>query len=98
MMSLEMQLEAKEKELVTLQRQFDDFLDSSKEMEAELEKSLNDLQSKYDELLRKKSVTDDKLNQFQEKNGQLSRDNSKLSAELVKVRFGHRNCSYLAIQ
>lgn len=74
----EEKLNAKIKELENLQQQFDDFVESSKEVESELEIALKESNVKYDTLQKKYNALDEKFDQS-------SKKAANMSAEYVKV-------------
>lgn len=85
-MSLEEQLHQKNEAYHALQQQYDEFVDSSKEIETELENEVKSLNDKYNDLLRKWTQSEDKIKQLNDKSQQLVTENVKLSSEVSKLR------------
>lgn len=62
-----------------LKLEYDDFVDSSKEIENELEIALNEKDSKINDLLKKLNQNEDKLQSSQLKYSQVTQDTVKVN-------------------
>lgn len=82
-----MSLKDKQIELEALQKSYDDFVESSKDFEGELEQELKDAADKLSDVTLKKSQSDAKLSGVQEKVIQLSKELQQTQNELGKVRI-----------
>ena len=82
--ALKVQLFEKDKTLSIVQKAFDDYMDSSKELEMELEASLEQEHTKFNDLMAKKIILEEKLNELQEKNLKYAKENTRLEAEVVR--------------
>jgi hypothetical protein len=90
-------IKAKEAELEQLKNSFDEYVESSKDLENELEDALKDANAKIAKLEAEKASVESKLLQTQEKNVNLSRENIRLEetsrtlrAELDKFETAKR--------
>jgi chromosome segregation ATPase len=86
-MSVNDTLKEKQNELEALQKAYDDFIESSKEFEGELEQELKDAADKLTDVTLKKSQADTKLLGVQEKVTQLSKELQQTQNELVKAKI-----------
>ena len=74
--------------LVALQQEFSAFMESSKELEFELQEELGHTESKLDEVTKKKSLAEDKVNalQIQLQEAWKGRDVTQAELTLTKTR------------
>ena len=79
-------LKLKQKELDCLQQSFDDYVESSKEFEGELELALKSTEDKLTDVTNKKVQTDSKLMVAQEKLTQLSKELQHVQNDLGNAR------------
>lgn len=86
MASLEDALKQKTAECEAIQRSFDDYVESSKELETELEAALSEAEGKIVSLNKKKAAADDKIKELTDKNAQLAKDYNKCFAELSQLK------------
>ncbi len=85
-MGVEDELKQKLEELASLQQSFDEFVESSKELESELEHELQEAQKRFHELEKKHSDVESKYRQLHESWNQLSKENKAVQAEVQKLR------------
>eukprot|EP01031_Cornospumella_fuschlensis_P039281 gene39281-47809_t len=85
-MSLEEALRLKTEELEALQQSFDEFVESSRELEAEYEKSLKDGEKELQESKRKVSSLEEKVKQVGGENAILKKENSVLQNDLASLK------------
>lgn len=86
MTSLEEALAAKTLELETLQRSFDEYLESSKDLESELEKSLADAEAKLATSENKRRSAEEKLKALQDQCSYYEKASNSTNDELAKLR------------
>ena len=86
MASLEELLKQKTAECETIQRSFDDYVESSKELETELEAALSEAEAKIVSLNKKKAAADDTIKELTDKNTQLTKDYNKCFSELTQLK------------
>jgi chaperonin cofactor prefoldin len=86
MASLEEALAAKTLELETLQRSFDEYLESSKDLESELEKSLADAEAKLATSENKRRTAEEKLKALQDQCSYYEKASNSTNDELAKLR------------
>jgi chromosome segregation ATPase len=80
-------LKDKQNELEALQKAYDDFVESSKEFEGELEQELKDAADKLSDVTLKKTQADTKLSGVQEKVIQLSKELQLIQNELMNAKI-----------
>lgn len=85
-MGIEEELQSKIEELAVLQQSYDEFVESSKELEAELEHQLQEAQHKIDEIEKKQNDTESKYRLLQENWNQLSKENKTIQNEIQKLK------------
>lgn len=86
MTSLEEALAAKTLELETLQRSFDEYLESSKDLESELEKSLADAEAKLAASENKRRSAEEKLKALQDQCSYYEKSSNSTNDELTRLR------------
>ena len=77
---MEEQIKAKQRELNELQSQFDDFMESSKELELEMQQALTQTENKLNDMTKRKSI-------LEEKNSGLQAQLSDISKQLGSVQL-----------
>jgi chromosome segregation ATPase len=80
-------LKDKQNELEALQKAYDDFVESSKEFEGELEQELKDAADKLSDVTLKKTQADTKLSGVQERVIQLSKELQLIQNELMNAKI-----------
>ena len=81
----------------SLKVEYDEFCESSREIEMELEKSLKEAEAKNTDLMKKCKLAEDRLQQHQLKSTQLTSDNVKVggiwhSSLICPVSLYHNSC------
>ena len=79
-------LAEKQRELDNLRAQFDSFVESSQELEQELERSLKDAEASLAEALKKKSLAEEKLASLQENSARSGKEQDKLFKESDRIK------------
>eukprot|EP01041_Mallomonas_annulata_P000819 gene819-1595_t len=78
-------LKSKQQELDILQQSYDDYIESSKELEAELEGALQHAEAQVSDCSKRKAALEEKLAMLQEKHTQLTREHAQLHKDFIKT-------------
>ncbi|RYH27817.1 hypothetical protein EON65_13035 [archaeon] len=85
-MSVEEALRLKTEELEALQQTFDEFVESSRDLEAEYEKSLKDAEKDLQESKKKIAILEGRVQQVSVENNALKKENSTLLNEVSSLK------------
>jgi chromosome segregation ATPase len=85
-MEMSDELRQKQIECDNVQRSFDEYVESSKELESELEIALEESEAKIAELTKKKVASDERAKDLNDRLGQTSKEFSKCQTDLIIAR------------